>query len=161
MRNLNNAAHHDEHSVLVIAATLSIADAVESRPDGPERTPERPAAVRPAAGQPAGQAGTPKKQKRKSRGSNDCTPQKRSKSSLPRPTVPQGNPRAHARWSAFFQKKVFMIQASRSDPGLWPGWSVSSVPYRQYTCRPPHPRDRRNAPRRCRSPSYCGRRSWS
>ena len=50
MGDFNNAAHHSEHSVLVIAATLSIADAVESRPGGPERTPERPAAVRPAKG---------------------------------------------------------------------------------------------------------------
>ena len=51
MGDFNNAAHHSELSVLVIAATLSIADAVESRPGGPERTPELPAAVRPEKSQ--------------------------------------------------------------------------------------------------------------
>ena len=51
MGDFNNAAHHSEHSVLVIAAALSIAGAVEIRPEGPERTPELPAAVRPEKSQ--------------------------------------------------------------------------------------------------------------
>ena len=46
MGELNNAAHHFELSVLVIAATLSIVDAGLCQPGGPESTPERPATVR-------------------------------------------------------------------------------------------------------------------
>ena len=46
MGELNNAAHHFELSVLVIAATLSIVDAGWCQPGGLESAPERPATVR-------------------------------------------------------------------------------------------------------------------
>ena len=46
MGELNNAAHHFELSVLVIAATLSIVGAGWCQPGGLESTPERPATVR-------------------------------------------------------------------------------------------------------------------
>ena len=46
MGELNNAAHHFELSVLVIAATLSIVGAGWCQPGGLESAPERPATVR-------------------------------------------------------------------------------------------------------------------
>ena len=45
------------------------------------------------------------------------------------------------------------IPAVSADPGPSPGSRVSLVPYRRYTSRPPPPRHRRNARRRCRTES--------
>ena len=111
MGDFNNAAHHSEHSVLVIAAALSIAGAVKIRPEGPERTPELPAAVRPE-----------KKSKRKA-GAVTIAHRKSGLHHHCPGSRCLGFIRAHARWSGFLP-----------DPSYDPSISIRSRAFARMVC---------------------------